>query len=975
MSLNKAQQEWQSLLAEYVLVSNLIESSRASTNTTTASQPYVVSTVTTAPLDTTYPHAALLNRFPGATDVALPMPNENKKHNSTRMYTAHGYINYPVTAEQGLRYARLIYGPVQPQYPTGSTIYFDCVNCGCALRVRLTKTDNPTLHTERPWFDFSVPDQRSRAWANFKHPKAPFHTAPVCLPLNTSGGISHSLRWNEHRGLDDIVQQRLDKLVQLSRMFAKYSIRPVPPSTLMLWIGRGEMIRDQVLNDCKAIANVKSHKMEEQYALMVDDLIALSTKDMYTHRKIVEAVTNYLNYNTQVKNGPSLSTAEAKGNAVGTRQLHLPHDLVGQFYDSVRDMTRALNLNNEADLDQGYTIQVAESVWEQFREIGRSRNGAANWTQKDWDDARSTIMFMGMNQLFLLQDLLSQKVKYWYIDGTHGLDINRAAKWVIIFASACGIDPDHGCEYRTSGIPMSFSRGSESLAVAVLSFLVLQYLCVRVFGQDLELDYIGSDRANAFVSAGRLVFKNSINLQCYFHLKQQLQPGRGCYLKMNLTCCPHFAQRAKEDIHALHRCSNQTLPSILLAVIIGWVHEFGQLDFSRYFLVQYGQTNRMRFNYAATGQPGLYPSGNFAERCNLMLKGSRSNSGIVASNVSMRALLQEGGSLDKATQWANQRCQPLGIQWSPSPDHASLSNLCVAILIQERDCIMTENNLEWLVSTPSHLGEGINVKMYEHSLQGNIAQFIKLNNGYQPPCTEGGDQALYTQYGDQASERDKKRKQDSEMLPSDQQNFFHLGGDIDYLAKSIWSQAMSFPARRTWHGLVGSFSTTTESSPPPSAKALYESAKQVVAMQNSVCRVRRQFNLQTGQTMYIGDCETCFKHIQCPACVYVMSILGICNIHKKCDEIQRRRPRSAMVPDYSGLSRGEQTIAHFFHASSKPSLRACVQIPAVRQKLKKETYWAYTKSRNGNVGISDEMKREVAMACTAYYCEQKKQQT
>jgi hypothetical protein len=47
-----------------------------------------------------------------------------------------------------------------------------------------------------------------------------------------------------------------------------------------------------------------------------------------------------------------------------------------------------------------------------------------------------------------------------------------------------------------------FLRGSKSLAVAVLSFLVLKHLLLRLFGGTLEIPYIRSDCANAFVTAG-----------------------------------------------------------------------------------------------------------------------------------------------------------------------------------------------------------------------------------------------------------------------------------------------------------------------------------------------------------------------------------------------------------------------------------------------------------------------------------------
>jgi hypothetical protein len=71
----------------------------------------------------------------------------------------------------------------------------------------------------------------------------------------------------------------------------------------------------------------------------------------------------------------------------------------------------------------------------------------------------------------------SNLIKFWYIDGTHGLDIDWAAKWVILFLMANIMVPDHGSEYCTTAILLSFSRGSGSLAIAVaiavLSILIL----------------------------------------------------------------------------------------------------------------------------------------------------------------------------------------------------------------------------------------------------------------------------------------------------------------------------------------------------------------------------------------------------------------------------------------------------------------------------------------------------------------------
>jgi hypothetical protein len=44
-----------------------------------------------------------------------------------------------------------------------------------------------------------------------------------------------------------------------------------------------------------------------------------------------------------------------------------------------------------------------------------------------------------------------------------------------------------------------------------------------------------------------------------------------------------------------------------------------------------------------------------------------------------------------------------------------------------------------------------------------------------------------------------------------------------------------------------------------------------------------------------------------------------------------------------------------------------VRIPGVAEKLSQETYWTYLKSRDGTIGVTDAMKREVANACFDFY--------
>jgi hypothetical protein len=100
-------------------------------------------------------------------------------------------------------------------------------------------------------------------------------------------------------------------------------------------------------------------------------------------------------------------------------------------------------------------------------------------------------------------------------------------------------------------------------------------------------------------------------------------------------------------------------------------------------------------------QPGICPSGFFAEHCkNRMLKGSKSKD-IIAANVSACTLLQDGGSIDQAPQWANEQCQAIKIQWSSDPPSIGLAFLYVAVLLRSYNVITMLVVQEWLVTPPA----------------------------------------------------------------------------------------------------------------------------------------------------------------------------------------------------------------------------------------------------------------------------------
>lgn len=83
------------------------------------------------------------------------------------------------------------------------------------------------------------------------------------------------------------------------------------------------------------------------------------------------------------------------------------------------------------------------------------------------------------------------------------------------------------------------------------------------------------------------------------------------------------------------------------------------------------------------------------------------------------------------------------------------------------------------------------------------------------------------------------------------------------------------------------------------AKAWYNAARKAVEWQNSICRVSKKV-LPTGKVCYLGDCEKCFKHIQCPACVRVMFLEGKCDLLEKCKEVYGTR----LKEDYAGKEGG-----------------------------------------------------------------------
>jgi hypothetical protein len=291
----------------------------------------------------------------------------------------------------------------------------------------------------------------------------------------------------------------------------------------------------------------------------------------------------------------------------------------------------------------------------------------------------------------------------------------------------------------------------------------------------------------------------------------------------------------------------------------------------------------------------------------------------------------------------------------------------VATLITTSDVLTVIAGQEWLVNVPARIGMPVNSIFYADAHSGNLSAF-------KHDCSEKNNRAFYVddnhrKYWETVLEPARARTNKPVELsvePRKLQNpnsrgYHPLTGDVDNFTKSIWEKVCN----RSPHGEVYD---------KESALLLYKSAHRLVEWENSACRVQKTHDPIDGRPIFMGDCEVCFKHIQCPGCVFIMSLLGHIDLTEKCNEIQMKRPRTSTMTDFGSYSPKEQAMGYFYHTSSKSSLKACVEIQGVATKISSQTYWAFRQSRDGSVGTTEEMKREVADACFMLYRELQEKQ-
>lgn len=723
----------------------------------------------------------------------------------------------PVTLDQARRYSWLLYGPTIQKWGGHGEALLDCPNEDCKLRVRLPRsTQQPSSTTVL--YDFTIP--RKQAPLPTMHPqcigpRTSFHTGRYCCQFVKDPTLLPKLPpvANQYtRGLDPVIIERLKVLLTAHETLGDAGTLNKGIEQIVILIGRGKKASLLALDARRNAVAQHLRGFETDYDSGISDAIKSALESTESSRHLKTQIKDCM-YNLRMKDmGVPLTTSEQVEQAMQERFLVIPDDLVGRFFENDEELRLALGLTH-LDPRHGFTVKLTANDLATFHEIAKQRRGRS-WSSKELEEVPKFCMFLGIKQLLALQGVARQKVPFCYIDGTHGLDSNKA-KWVIAFASTNAPDPKHGGQYRTSGIPLSFSRGAESLVVAVLTFLVLKSLAKKIFNVDLELRFVGSDRANAFVTAARLVFPGSISLQCYFHITQQVQPGHGSYLMMQLDEFPYFDKTARNDIRYLEQCTNEAMVPVLFGILVGWVHVYRQPKFARHFLGMYGQVLQMKFNYSATGTPGIYPSGNFAERANGLLKGTRATQGVVQLNASDRVHFQKNGSIDKATEWANQLYKTtVGIQFSESEDHTDISNVMIALMMDAGDCIPVGPD-RWYANTPSRIGHQMNLDLFEKAIKGDLSAFgdtveravVANKNHYnQSYYDSSGQRGSPSQDAScQSKEPDenqdpsfdpssKKRKQQTtckDMGRQSNQNKSSPQTTLDSLSKILWDVVMS----------------------------------------------------------------------------------------------------------------------------------------------------------------------------------------
>jgi hypothetical protein len=191
-----------------------------------------------------------------------------------------------------------------------------------------------------------------------------------------------------------------------------------------------------------------------------------------------------------------------------------------------------------------------------------------------------------------------------YCDGTFNLTVLENIM-LILNAQICGpIVGNLNSFCRSSAAPLAFCNcQAESNACVVMLLLVLKDFICNFCGIELDIQISGSDHADCFITAMRVVFPLSKQYQCYTHILSQLMPGRSLYLKIiNRATFVDIAMRNIKWLHLTH--SAMAHAKAADAMLLAWTVIHGEGVAADHFRTYYLDDRYTLWYYKCLGIPG-----------------------------------------------------------------------------------------------------------------------------------------------------------------------------------------------------------------------------------------------------------------------------------------------------------------------------------------------------------------------------------